>query len=37
MNELLERIPVKVVLHPEVALLGAARHASSALGESRGG
>ena len=31
MRSLLERIPVKVVLHPDTALLGAARHAARTL------
>ena len=32
MTELMEKIPVSVILHPEAALLGAARHAMTAPG-----
>ena len=34
MRPLLKDIPVKVIMNPKTALLGAARHASFALGES---
>jgi glucokinase len=33
MRELLEKVPVKVILNPEAGLLGAAVHAQSMIGK----